>query len=236
MIILDGIGKSFNGKWAVRGLSLTIERGEIFGILGPNGAGKTTAIRMMTGQIMPTEGRILIGGHDIVKEPLMAKSIIGYVPDRAFFYEKLTARELLLFIASLYGVEKQIAHSRMNELVEQFGIKDYIDELIEGYSQGMRQRLLFVSAMLHNPSVFVIDEPVVGLDPMGVILVKNLIKDMSARGITVFLATHILHIAGELCHRVGLLNKGLLTEVKHRDEFLSRDAGLEALFLERIKP
>lgn len=236
MITFNNIGKSFNGKWAVRGFSLTVSKGEIFGLLGPNGAGKTTTIRMMTGQIMPTKGSLLIGGHDILKEPLMAKSITGYVPDRAFFYEKLTAREFLIFLASIYSMKKHKALSRIDELGELFGIKDFIDELIEGYSQGMRQRLLFVSAMLHNPEVLVIDEPVVGLDPMGVILIKDVIKDMSLRGITVFLATHSLHIAGELCHRVGLLNKGLLTEIKHREEFLSSEAGLEGIFLKQIKP
>ncbi|MEK7736010.1 MAG: ABC transporter ATP-binding protein, partial [Nitrospirota bacterium] len=202
MIILDNISKSFNATHAVKNISLTVSTGEIFALVGPNGAGKTTTIRMMTGLLTPDEGKIIIGKYDIVKEPIKAKSILGYVPDKAFLYEKLTAREFLIFISSIYSIPKSEALSRIDEMLELFGIKDVEDELIESFSQGMRQRLLFASALIHRPEVFLIDEPFMGLDPFGVRMLKGVIKDLSSKGVTIFLATHSLHIAEELCHRV----------------------------------
>lgn len=231
MIILDNISKSFNGAYAVRNISITVAGGEIFGLVGPNGAGKTTTIRMMTGLLGPDEGTIKIGGYDIVKESIKAKSILGYVPDKAFLYEKLTAREFLIFITSIYNIEKSEAMESIERLLNLFGIKDVEDELIESFSQGMRQRLLFTSALIHNPKVFLIDEPFMGLDPFGVRLLKGVIKDLSAKGVTIFLATHSLHIAEELCHRVGFINKGALVTVKNRDEIRGIEGGLEGLFL-----
>ena len=166
MIILDNISKSFNATHAVKNISLTANTGEIFGIVGPNGAGKTTTIRMMTGLLTPDKGKIIIGKYDIVKEPIKAKSILGYVPDKAFLYEKLTAREFLIFISSIYSIPKSEALSSVDEMLELFGIKDVEDELIESFSQGMRQRLLFASALIHRPEVFLIDEPFMGLGPI----------------------------------------------------------------------
>jgi ABC-2 type transport system ATP-binding protein len=230
MIVLDSVGKSFQGKWAVRGLNLTVHKGELFGLLGPNAAGKTTTIKMMTGLLKPTEGKILIHGYDIVKDPLQAKAVCGYVPDKPFLYERLKGREFLVFIASLYGVEKSRALTRIDELLVQFGIKDIGDDLIESYSQGMRQRLLFLSALVHNPSVLFIDEPFVGLDPYGVTMLKEIMLRMSSEGVTIFLATHSLHIAEELCERVGLIRKGSLLSIKNREEILS-EGGLLNVFL-----
>ncbi|MBI5187649.1 MAG: ABC transporter ATP-binding protein [Nitrospirae bacterium] len=234
MITLDNIGKSFGGKWAVRRLSITINDGEVFGLLGPNAAGKTTIIKMMTGLLRPTEGKILIRGYDIVKEPMKAKSIIGYVPDKAFFYEKLTGREFLLFIASIHGLGKMEALSRIEELINTFGIKDIENELIESYSQGMRQRLLFASSLIHNPEVLIIDEPFVGIDPSGMRRLKGVIKDLSSEGTIIFLATHSLHIAEELCNRVGVIDKGSLIALKNRDEIRGIEGGLEGLFDEVV--
>jgi len=231
MITLDNISKSFNEAYAVRNLSVDVDNGEIFGIVGPNGAGKTTTIKMMTGLLRPDEGQILIGRHDIVKEPIKAKSILGYVPDKAFLYEKLTAREFLIFISSIYNIEKSEAMEGIERLLNLFGIKDVEDELIESLSQGMRQRLLFTSALIHNPKALLIDEPFMGLDPFGVIMLKGVIKDLSAKGVTIFLATHSLHFAEELCHRVGFINKGALVAVKNRDEIKGIEGGLESLFL-----
>jgi ABC-2 type transport system ATP-binding protein len=230
MITFDSVSKSFNGKWAVKGLDLRVDKGEVFGLLGPNAAGKTTTIRMMTGLLRPTEGKILIGGYDIVKEPIKAKSIFGYVPDKAFLYEKLKGREFLKFIASIHGIEKSTAIKWIDELLVLFGIKEIEEELIESYSQGMRQRLLFLSALIHNPQVLLIDEPFVGLDPFGVMMIKDMIRRLRLEGVTIFLATHSLHIAEELCERVGLISKGSLISIKNKEE-ITTEGGLEKLFL-----
>jgi len=235
MIALENVSKSFDGKEAVKGLSLSVPRGEVFGLLGPNGAGKTTAIRMMTGLLMPDSGRVLMAGHDVAKEPMEAKSLTGLIPDRPFFYDLLTAREFLAFLSSIYGLPKNEALRRIEELLELFSLAEAGGELIEGYSQGMRQRLLFASALIHSPEVLVIDEPVVGLDPFGVALVKDLIRKLSSEGMTVFLATHSLHIAGELCHRVALIDRGALVAVKSKDEILRTEGGLEGLFTRLLK-
>ena len=231
MITLDSISKSFGGTYAVKDISLAVGNGEIFGLVGPNGAGKTTTIRMMTGLLRPDEGKIIIGAYDIVAEPIKAKSILGYVPDKSFLYEKLTAREFLAFISSIYNVEKSEALTRMERLLELFGIKDIEDELVESFSQGMRQRLLFTAALIHNPAVLLIDEPFMGLDPFGVRMLKGVIRDLSSRGITIFLATHSLHIAEELCNRVGFINKGSLVAIKNSEEIKNIEGGLEGLFL-----
>jgi ABC-2 type transport system ATP-binding protein len=231
MIILDHVTKSFRDMNAVNDLSLTLEKGEIFGLVGPNGAGKTTTIKMMTGLLKPDSGKIIFGKYDIVKEAVKAKSILGYIPDRAFLYEKLTAREFLIFIASLYGVEKRVALNRIGDLLELFGINDVQDELIESFSQGMRQRLLFSSALLHDPEVLLIDEPFTGLDPFGVRMLKGLITGLGAKGITIFLATHSLHIAEDLCNRVGFIRKGALVSVSNSGEIKDAEGGLEGLFL-----
>ena len=230
MIVLDRVGKSFNGIWAVKGLDLTVPNGELFGLLGPNAAGKTTTIKMLTGLIKPTEGKIFINGYDIVKESLQAKSVFGYVPDKAFFYERLKGREFLVFVATLHNIEKSKALKKIDELLTQFGIKDIGDELIESYSQGMRQRLLFLSALIHNPKVLFIDEPFIGLDPFGVTMLKDMMLSLRSEGVTIFLATHSLHIAEELCERVGLISRGSLLSVKQREEFLT-EGGLQRVFL-----
>ncbi|MBI4689239.1 MAG: ABC transporter ATP-binding protein [Nitrospirae bacterium] len=231
MITLDNVDKSFAGLHAVKNLSVTVNKGEIFGLVGPNGAGKTTTIKVMTGLLRPDSGKVSIGRYDIVREPVKAKTILGYIPDRAFLYEKLTAREFLIFTASLYSVERSAATAGMERLLELFGIKDVEDELIEGFSQGMRQRLLFASALIHNPEVLLIDEPFMGLDPFGVRMIKGVMRDLSAKGVTIFLATHSLHIAEELCHRVGFINKGELVAVKNKEEIRGVEGGLEGLFL-----
>jgi ABC-2 type transport system ATP-binding protein len=231
MITLEDVSKSFGTFCAVKEISVTIADGEIFGLVGPNGAGKTTTLRMMTGLLTPDHGRIFLGGHDIVKEPLRAKSILGYIPDRAFLYEKLTAREMLVFNAAIYGVEETTAGPRIEELLVLLGIRDVADSLIESFSQGMRQRLLFAAALVHEPAVLLIDEPFTGLDPFGVRTLKEIITNLAVRGVSVFLATHSLHIAEELCHRIGFINKGALIAVRQRDEIREAEGGLEGMFL-----
>lgn len=231
MIIIDNITKAFDGTYALKNLSIKIDRGEVFGLVGPNGAGKTTTIRMMAGLLEPDEGSISIGTYDIRENDLKAKSILGYIPDSAFLYEKLTAREFLIFIASLYNMEKAKACTAIDHHLTSFGIKDMENELIESFSHGMRQRLLFAAALLHDPEILLIDEPFSGLDPFGVRMLKGLIDELSGKGVTIFLATHSLHIAEELCHRVGFVNKGKLVAIKSREEIRTADGGLEGIFL-----
>lgn len=231
MITLDNVSKTFGEFPAVNKMSVTVADGEVFGLVGPNGAGKTTTIKMMTGLLRPDSGKILIGDHDITKEPMMAKSILGYVPDRAFLYEKLTAREFMVFISSVYGIEKSDAMTRIGHFLSLLGITELGDSLIESFSQGMRQRLLFASALVHEPRVLLIDEPFTGLDPFGVRTLREIINGLSEKGISVFLATHSLHIAEGLCHRIGFVNKGSLVTLKGRDEILDSEGGLEGMFL-----
>lgn len=232
MISLENVSKSFDGTHAVQNISISISDGEVFGLVGPNGAGKTTTIRMMTGLLRPDKGKVLIGGFDIIEEPLKAKSVLGYVPDKAFLYEKLTAMEFLIFIASVYSIKKSNALTRIENLFDLFGIKEIEDELIESFSQGMRQRLLFASALIHDPGVLLIDEPFLGLDPFGVRMLKDVIKDLSGSGVTVFLATHSLHIAEEMCHKIGFIKKGSLVSIKTREELKGIEGGLEGLFFD----
>ena len=231
MIRLNNISKSFDETYAVINLSIRVAKGEVFGLVGPNGAGKTTTIKILTGLLRSDEGSVFIGEYSIIDEPIKAKSILGYVPDRAFLYEKLTAREFLKFIASLYAIEKAVALERIETLTRIFGIKDIEDELIESFSQGMRQRLLFVSALIHDPNVLLIDEPFMGLDPFGVKMLKGFIRDLSSKGVTIFLVTHSLHIAEEICDRIGFINKGTLTSIRTAEEIRDIDGGLEGIFL-----
>jgi len=213
MIRLINLIKEFNGFSAVNGLNLEVGRGEIFCLVGPNGAGKTTTIKMMTGLLKPTAGRIIINGYDIELEPIKAKGSIGYIPDRPFLYEKLTGREFLRFIAGLFGKEGKAVKDRIEGLLDLFELKDWGDELIEGYSYGMKQRLVISSALLHSPDIIVVDEPMVGLDPKGVRLVKRIFKTLSSKGVTVFMTTHNLAIAEEMGERIGIINEGKLVAV-----------------------
>jgi len=231
VIVLEHINKSFHGSRAVRDLSATIDSGEVFGLVGPNGAGKTTTIRMLTGLLVPDTGKILIGGHDIVREPLQAKSLLGYIPDKGFLYEKLSVREFMIFVASVYRLEETAARIKTDELLLRFGIREREDELIESLSQGMRQRLLFASALLHDPRVLLIDEPFTGLDPLGVRMLKHLFAEWAATGTAVFLATHSLHIAEEVCDMVGFIDRGSLIATVKREEIKGMKGGLEGMFL-----
>jgi ABC-2 type transport system ATP-binding protein len=231
MITLDNISKSFDGAYAVKNLSITVDKGEIFGLVGPNGAGKTTTIRMVAGLLRPDEGKITIGTYDIEEESIKAKSILGYIPDKAYLYEKLTAREFMTFIASLYNIENEAALPRIERFLEIFGITDIKDELIESFSQGMRQRLLFAAALIPDPKALFIDEPFTGLDPFGIRTLKGLIQELSSKGVSILLATHSLHIAEEVCHRIGFIKRGMLVSIKTRDEIKDIEGGLEQIFL-----
>lgn len=232
MIKISNLGKSFGNHWAVRDLNIEVGRGEIFGFLGPNGAGKSTTIKMLAGLLKPTTGRILVGGYDIVKEPIKAKSIIGYVPDKGFLYEKLNGRELLNFVAALYKIDTKQATRKINELTAMFSIREILDELIENYSAGMRQRLVFAAALLHDPKILLIDEPIIGLDPKGVIMLKKFLGELSQREVTIFMATHSLLLAEELSSNIGIIHKGRLVALGTKEELLTRDLGLEDFFFQ----
>lgn len=236
MIELRHLNKKFGNFWAVRDLTLHVPPGEMFGFLGPNGAGKTTTIRMMAGLIHPTSGQALLGGKDIMEEPEEAKAILGYIPDRPYLYEKLTGEEFLEFIAGLHRLDpKDSWKQRSNELLEFFDLQAWRRELIESYSHGMRQRLTLTAALVHRPKVLIVDEPIVGLDPKGTRLVKSLFRQLVKEGVTVFLSTHILAIAEELCQRIGIIHEGQIIALGSMEEIRkqakSTDDRLEPLFL-----
>lgn len=235
MIELVSLTKKFGKLTAVDDLNLEIKEGEIFGFLGPNGAGKTTTIKMMVGLLKPTSGRIIIGGKDISDDPQGVKMMIGYIPDRSFIYEKLTGREFLQFVAGLYGTSKNECGGQIDRLLRIFGLDGWGDELIESFSQGMRQRLVLVSTIIHNPKVIIVDEPVVGLDPKGSRLVKTVFKNLAKEGVTFFISTHVLEIAEELCDRIAIIQEGRVIALGTMEELQrkvdSEDKRLESLFL-----
>lgn len=236
MIKIVNLVKKYRSLIAVNGLNLEIPRGEFFGFLGPNGAGKTTTIKLMMGLLKPTGGSIAIGGYDVSKLPVQAKSIIGYIPDRPFIYEKLTGYEYLGFIADLYGVDQDLAKERIDKFLEFFDLEDCRDELVEGYSHGMKQKLVISSALLHDPQVVVVDEPLVGLDPKGARQVKQIFLDLCQKGVSIFMSTHSLGVAQSMCHRVGIIQKGELIALgsvaELRDMAQNNHTDLEDIFLE----
>ena len=210
MIELTNLTKRYGTTLAVDRLSLSVPPGEIFGFIGPNGAGKTTTIRMLAGVLGPTEGTVSIAGIPMEKDPEGAKRIIGFIPDRPFLYEKLTGMEFMRFIADLYGFSNGLVQQRAEGLLKQFSLFDWGDHLIEAYSHGMKQRLVIASALLHDPRLIIVDEPMVGLDPAGIRMVKDLFRDLACRGTTIFMSTHTLEIAEDLCDRIGVIHNGRL--------------------------
>jgi ABC-2 type transport system ATP-binding protein len=239
MIKIKNLCKDYGTVRAVDDLNLTIDSGEFFGFLGPNGAGKTTTIKIITGILKPTKGDVSVCGHDVISDPLNAKRRIGYIPDRPYLYEKLTGREFLEFVGKLYDLEEGYVEETSKEYLEAFKLYDWVDELIDSYSHGMRQKLIITSALLHNPEVIVVDEPMVGLDPMGVKIVKELFKKLCAKGVTIFMSTHTLEVAEEMCDRIGIIQNGKLiaagttTELKEKAALKSAEPGLnlEEIFL-----
>jgi ABC-2 type transport system ATP-binding protein len=235
MIQLEGVTKRYGHFTAVHPLDLHVRRGELFGFLGPNGAGKTTTIRMLAGVLRPTAGRALIGGYDIAKDPIRAKQHLGYIPDRPSVYEKLTGAEFLRFVSGLWGKHGTEAEKRANDLLELFELTAWKNTLVESYSHGMRQKLLISSALVHQPDLIIVDEPMVGLDPKAARLIKDLLKNFAAAGGTVFLSTHTLEVAEALCDRIAILHGGRIramgTMADLRQEAAAGDAHLEDVFL-----
>jgi ABC-2 type transport system ATP-binding protein len=210
MIQTEHLTKRFGALTAVNDLNLQIAPGEFFAFLGPNAAGKTTTIKLLTGLLKPTSGRALIGGHDIQSDPVEARKLISYVPDLPFLYDKLEPMEFMLLVGQLYGMERNQVVYTGEKLFEVFDLTATRGQLIETLSHGTRQRVVIASALLHDPKVIIIDEPMVGLDPRSARVVKDVLKARSRAGTTVFLSTHILHIAEELADRIGILNHGRL--------------------------
>jgi len=235
MIELIHLTRKYGNFLAVDNLDLTIPRGEIFGFTGPNGAGKTTTIKMLGGIISPTSGVVRICGIDMAENPEEAKRKIGFIPDRPYLYEKLTGMEFLRFIADLYDVPDHLFMEKAEELLTLFSLIDWAEELIESYSHGMKQRLIMVAAFLHDPELIIVDEPLVGLDPEGIKMVRDLFKRSAQAGKTVFMSTHTLKVAEDVCDRIGIINKGRLIAVGSIDELRHQaeadKADLEAVFL-----
>ena len=234
MIELQHVTRRYGRKLAVHELDLEIPRGELFAFLGPNGAGKTTTIKMMVGLLRPTEGVVRVGGFDIAKNPREVNLRTGYVPDQPYLYEKLTGREFLRFVADLYGLSAQSATECIDEQIQTFELSDFVDQLTESYSHGMKQRLVFASALLHRPEVIIVDEPMVGLDPRSMRMVKDLLRAKARGGTTVFMSTHTLAIAEEIADRIGVITQGKLQFLGTVDELrtqLACDDSLEQLFL-----
>jgi ABC-2 type transport system ATP-binding protein len=234
MIELDQLVKKFGALTAVDHISLKIARGEFFAVLGPNAAGKTTMIRLLTGLIKPTTGCARICGFDIQTQPLEARKRLAYVPDFPFLYDKLTAREFFRFVGQLFKLEAARIERNSEELVARFHLAEYVDRSLEGLSHGTRQRVAIVAALLHDPEVFVIDEPMVGLDPQHARVVKDVLKERSMAGMTVLVSTHQLSIAEEMADRIGIINGGKLIAVGTRDELRTQSGSsgqLEDIFL-----
>ena len=231
MISIQNLTKKYGNFTAVNDISLAVARGEIFGFLGPNGAGKTTTIRILAGLSLPTSGTVRIDDVDVTTDGLHAKSITGYIPDRPYLYEKLTGRELLQFVANLYGRPWQECESRALELMRYFDIADWIDSRIENLSHGMKQKLVIVSALVHDPALLIIDEPMVGLDALAQKQVKVLLRKLTAEGKTVFLTTHTMSVAEAVCDRIAILHRGQIIATGTTQE-LRADRALEDVFLE----
>lgn len=236
MIETEDLSMQYGGLKALDGMTLTLRPGELFALLGPNGAGKTTAIRLLTGLMKPVRGRVRLCGIDLQEQPLQAKALLGYVPDVAVFYEKLSAAEFMEFIADLFGMERGRAAARTQALFGQFALHDQAAQRIENLSHGTRQRLAIASALLHEPRVLVIDEPMVGLDPIHARVVKEELRRQSRAGTTVLMSTHLLNVAEELADRVGILHRGRLLFVGTLEELRAarHRQGLEEIFLEMV--
>ncbi len=235
MILTQDLTKRFGGNTAVNSLDLDIQQGEFFCFLGPNGAGKTTTIKMLTGLLRPNEGRAILGGHDIQQEPVKTKTLLGYIPDTPFLYERLTGREFMRFVAGLYQIPESTFGDRCDELLETFEIAEVGDQLIEHYSHGMRQKLSFASCFLHDPKIIVVDEPWVGLDPKNIRFVKQYLGERTREGATVFMSTHSLGVIEDAADRIGIIHKGNLLHIGTIDEIkaLADNPGtLEDVFLE----
>jgi ABC-2 type transport system ATP-binding protein len=228
--------KNFGNLTAVDNINLTVKKGEIFGFLGPNGAGKTTTIKLLTGLLKPTSGTVKIMGKDIQENPIAVKKVIGFVPDEPRIYEKLTGIEFLKFMGNIFGIEIGDIEKKIIELLKLFDLASRGEELIQGYSHGMKQKIAIAGALIHSPKVLFFDEPTVGLDPKSARIIKDILKFRAKSGDCIFMSTHILEIAERMCDRIGIIQNGKLIVVGNMEELrkLSKDneSNLEEIFLE----
>jgi ABC-2 type transport system ATP-binding protein len=234
VIEIQNLVKKFGSKVAVDGLTLTVEPGEIFTVLGPNGAGKTTTMKVLVGLLRPTSGTARIGGFDIVESTEQAKALLAYVPDEPYLYDKLTGREFLCFVGDLYGMTRSEIKKKAAPLIDKFEMEDYLDELCEGYSHGMKQRVVVSAALLHEPKVLVIDEPTVGLDPRSARHMRDLLRSIARENNSaIFMSTHVLPVAEQLADRIGIIDNGRLLTCAAPSEIneLAGSANLEETFL-----
>ena len=242
LLKLEGVRKTYRGSSAkaVDNLSLEFRSGEIFGFLGPNGAGKTTTIKMIVGLLIPDNGRIIVNGNDVVKDPVSAKREIGFVPDDPRLYDKLTGIDYLNLVADIYGVSPLDRKRRISDLLSMFDLTSRVGDIIQSFSHGMKQKLALTGALLHNPALFILDEPMVGLDPRSSRLFKDLMRTHCDQGYSVFFSTHILEVAERLCDRVGIIDKGRLIACGSLEELrklsTEGDESLEDIFLELTHP
>jgi ABC-2 type transport system ATP-binding protein len=237
MISIQKASKSYGGGVkAVDGISLEVRSGEIFGFLGPNGAGKTTTIKMITGILHADEGTILVDGKDIAKEPIEAKLRFGFVPDDPNLFPRLKGIEYLNWIGDLYGVEQGLRRERIAALAERFGLAKALPDRIQSFSHGMRQKLVLLGALLHEPPVWILDEPMTGLDPRSSFELKEMMRAHADKGHTVFFSTHVLDVAEKVCDRVAIIDRGRIlfcgTIAEMREHFASAGSSLESMFLE----
>ncbi|HHP7233883.1 MAG TPA: ABC transporter ATP-binding protein [Desulfobacterales bacterium] len=233
MIRLDNITKHYGNFTAVYDLQLQVAPGEVFGFIGPNGAGKTTTIKIIGGILKPSAGTVQICGIDMDRQPEAAKRKMGFIPDRPYLYEKLTGMEFLQFTADLYGVRRNGWRQKALQELERFSLNEWAEELIESYSHGMRQRLIFAAALLHQPEVLIVDEPMVGLDPVTIRRVKTLFRELARQSVAVFMSTHTLAVAEAVCDRIGVIHRGRLVAVGSKED-LQRDAGVSDSDLEQV--
>jgi len=235
MIELKNLTKRYGSFTAVDAIDLTVPKGELFGFLGPNGAGKTTTLRMIAGILRPSGGTVRIGDVDVTENPMAAKAILGYIPDRPYIYEKLTGSEFLRFVAGLYSQSGKHIEHRGRELLTLFDLDEWRDELVESYSHGMRQKLIISSAFIHKPDVIVVDEPMVGLDPKAARILKDLFREYTRRGHTIMMSTHTLEVAETMCDRIGIIQAGKIRALGTMDQLRAESTtgtqGLEDIFL-----
>ena len=234
MIRLENLTKLYGSFVAVDDIALHVPRGMLYGFLGPNGAGKTTTLRMIAGILRPSQGRVLLGGDDVHKDPLRAKQRLGFIPDRPFVYDKLTGAEFLRFVAGLYGQDGDGVERRIHELLEVFELTSWKDELIEAYSHGMRQKLIISSALIHRPECIVVDEPMVGLDPKGARLLKDIFRQFVERGGTVLMSTHTLEVAEAMCDAIAIIQHGKIVAQGRLADIRRQHAGGESTGLEEL--
>ncbi|MBN2387601.1 MAG: ABC transporter ATP-binding protein [Anaerolineales bacterium] len=235
LIETRNLTKRYGEKVAAKDVSFDVHGGEIFGFLGPNGAGKTTTIKMIVGLLQPTSGTVRVAGHDVQREPLLAKAASGYVPDTPNLYAKLTGRELLRFVGDLYDMDRPTVTRRIDELLRILDLTAAADDTVDSFSHGMQQKASLAAALMHDPQVLILDEPTVGLDPKSARLIKDILRQMADRGAAVFLSTHILEIAERMCDRIGIINRGEVIAIGTMDELRTLGqtggASLEDIFL-----